>query len=64
MSFYNVYADNRKSDIKFIAIIYFIPFITFIIFTVTSGITSAAAALTFVFSAAGLWISEKRKNKK
>ncbi len=46
------------------AIIYFIPFISFIIFTVTSGITSAAAALTFVFSAAGLWISEKRKNKK
>lgn len=45
-------------------IIYFIPFISFIIFTVTSGITSAAAALMFVFSTAGLWISEKRKNKK
>lgn len=38
----------------------YIPLASFIIFVVASGITSAIAALVFVLSSIGLWISEKR----
>lgn len=38
-----------------------IPLVSFIVFVVTNGITSAIAALVFIFTTVSLFISEKKK---
>lgn len=43
--------------------IYFIPLVSFLIFVVTDGIISAVAALAFLFTAGGLFISSKIKKR-
>ncbi len=45
-------------------LIHYIPLASFIIFVVTDGITSIAAALAFIVSAGGLFINEKMKRSK